>query len=260
MAKKVFNSKFYNCSYDAMAPFNKLPADTLVSCVIYGDITRESVEQWKKNFGFITDSVNEENKLQWHCFSIKGFMPKEKIQGAKEKLKEGDFQIQHDKYMYMHFAIPGGYLYSGWKSGRKTKIKPEDLPDSYVYLCSYKKEGYLETAGVVDVVYKPSPFHNHSYKDDFLYISYLKELPEAKPGKPADDVFKACDEYVFGNDILAAISGIEKNNPDNRTLQEKIRVIKAQMVAQYNAFADEMNEAYNRGVSHIQDISEAMCC
>lgn len=256
MAKRTFKSKFYNCSYYAYAPVSKVPDDTMISCTIYGDIKKDDVEQWKNAFGLVLWSENEERKLQYNCFSVKGYIPKGKLAEAKEKLKEKEFQIHHDRYTYMHFEIPGGYLYSGWKSGRKTKIKPEDLPDSYVYLCNYKKEGYLETAGVVDVEYKPCIFHNHSYKDDFLFISYTKELPYLESGKSSDDVFNACDEYIFGNDILVAIRGIERNNQDNKELQTKIQKIKSAMVDQYNAFVDEMNLTYNRGLKHVNDIAE----
>ena len=56
--------------------------------------------------------------------------------------------------------------------------------------------------------------------------------------------------------ILVAIRGIERNNQDNHELQAKIKKIKSAMVDQYNAFVDEMNHMYNRGLKHVNDIAE----
>ena len=248
MAKKRFNSKFYCQEYISVIPTRKASEDALIPCCIYGEsITKSLINELEQKFDFFLKSGNEERKLGSCCYCVNGFMKKANMEKAKEDLKKNGFDIRFDTYVSAQFKLPEGYLYSGWKSGRKTKIKPEDLPDSYVYLCNYKKEGYLETAGVVDVEYKPCIFHNHSYKDDFLFISYTKELPDLESGKSSDDVFNACDEYIFGNDILVAIRGIERNNQDNKELQTKIQKIKSAMVDQYNAFVDEMNLTYNRG-------------
>ena len=88
MAKRTFKSKFYNCSYYAYTPVSKVPDDTMISCTIYGDITKDDVEQWKNAFGLVIWSENEERKLQYNCFSVKGYIPKGKLAEAKEKLKE----------------------------------------------------------------------------------------------------------------------------------------------------------------------------
>lgn len=255
MANKRFNSKFYCLQYMAMAPVSKAPDDKFIPCEIYGTITKELVEEWKKNFDFIVESINEEEKLKYECYSIKGFIPKMNLKKAKNQMKENGIRLHSSSYVYMCFEIPGNYLYSGWKTGRKTKIKPEDLPESYIRTTNYKKDGYLETAGVVDIEYKESPFHNHTFKDDFLFISYSKKLPELHPGH-TDEMFDACDEYIFGNDILNIIEGIEKNNTDNKELQDKIKTIKARMVNQYNAFIDEVGSRLGSGYSYVKDFSE----
>ena len=69
-------------------------------------------------------------------------------------------------------------------------------------------------------------------------------------------MFDACDEYIFGNDILNIIKGIEKNNTDNKELQDKIKTIKARMVNQYNAFIDEVGGRLGSGYSYVKDFSE----
>ena len=257
MARQRFVSKFYNCSYDSLVHISKAPANRLIPCTIYGEIRKKDVAELKNRFSFqmTFKSAKDKEDFSGTRFHIEGMMPNGNLKSAKEFLKERKMQLQYNKSVYMHFEIPGGYLYSGWKSGRKTKIKPKDLPKSYVYVSNYKKNGYLETAGVVDIAYEPSPFHNHTFKDDFLYISYNKMLPKANPDQWAK-LLETCDEYVFGNDIINVLKGIEINNPDNQELQKKITVIKAQMVAQYNAYADQMREDFGREEKHIEDFSE----
>lgn len=66
--------------------------------------------------------------------------------------------------------LPNGWLYANGRN--KTKIKPEDLPDTYIPLMVYKVDGYIRVDGIKDMVYKPNYRINHLHKDDFLYISY----------------------------------------------------------------------------------------
>ena len=113
----------------------------------------------------------------------------------------------------------------------------------------------METAGVVDMIYEPGPFHNHTFKDDFLYIAYKERLPEAKQGCWSE-LLEACDEYVFGNDIINVLKGIETNNPDNQELLDKVQTIKSQMVVQYNAYVDQMRQDFGREEKYIKDFSE----
>ena len=155
MTKKRFASKFYNCSYDSLVPVSKAPADRLISCTVYGELTKETVAELQDRFAFQMLSESAKDKKEDFSgirFSVKGTMPNGNLKSVKEFLKEKEMRLRHDKSVYMHFEIPGGYLYSGWKSGRKTKIKPEDLPKSYVRISNYKKNGYMETAGVVDMI------------------------------------------------------------------------------------------------------------
>lgn len=66
--------------------------------------------------------------------------------------------------------LPNGWLYANGRN--RTKICPEDLPDTYLPLMVYKVDGYIRTDGIKDIVYKPNYHINHMHKDDFLYISY----------------------------------------------------------------------------------------
>ena len=80
-------------------------------------------------------------------------------------------------------------------------------------------------------------------------------MPEAKQGCWSE-LLEACDEYVFGNDIINILKGIETNNPDNQELLDKVQTIKSQMVVQYNAYVDQMRQDFGREEKYIKDFSE----
>lgn len=116
MTKKRFASKFYNCSYDSLVPVSKAPADRLISCTVYGEITKETVAELKDRFAFQMLSESAKDKKEDFSgirFSVKGTMPNGNLKSVKEFLKEKEMRLRHDKSVYMHFEIPGGYLYSG---------------------------------------------------------------------------------------------------------------------------------------------------
>ncbi|MCM1222892.1 MAG: hypothetical protein NC548_51410, partial [Lachnospiraceae bacterium] len=70
---------------------------------------------------------------------------------------------------------PDGYLFA---DGRwRTKIKPEDIPDWYVYGYMYKRHGFISAKGVVDIIYEPDYFvENHVHKYDNLFVSFTHKL------------------------------------------------------------------------------------
>ena len=127
--------------------------------------------------------------------------------------------------MFIYRTIPGGYLYSTLRPGAKTKIKPEDLPADYI-----------KTSSVKDIMYVESPFHNHSFKDDYLYVSYNELINR----RNMYDI-KVCLS-VRGQDIIPVLLGIEKNSHIDT---EIIQNIKERMVKQYNAYVDESNGIFN---------------
>ena len=239
MAKKKLNNTFYNIDYYSMKHISKLPPDTLIT----GDLLYSTEENIDK-FDFPEAEFFDTGQHYWVVkFPVR--IRKE----LKEYVKTLGMDLQYDKFVYTHNEIPEGYLYSGWGTGRKTKIKSDDLPESFVYLGNYKKHGYLQTAGVTDIAYKPSPFHNHTFKDDFLYLSYNGEV--VLKGVWEKSIY---DEYVFGNDIVDVIFSIEKFNPD---LKEKTDAIKKRMVEQYNAYCDEMEHfAFQRPqkINKLEDL------
>ncbi len=99
-----------------------------------------------------------------------------------------------DGYLFSHGIYP-------------TKVKPEDLPEWYVFGYLYKCHGYISAAGVKDLLYRPSKFSNHMFKDDFLYISYNKPIQNRDRGIVE---ITDCDERIYGWLIVSFLEAVEK--------------------------------------------------
>lgn len=100
---------------------------------------------------------------------------------------------------------PDGYLLS---HGRyRTKIKPEDLPEWYVYGYLYKRHGYISAKGVKYMVYRPQKHWNHMLRDDFLFISYDQPITHTDD---SIDSFHGYDELVYGWMIIDFLRAAEK--------------------------------------------------
>lgn len=101
-----------------------------------------------------------------------------------------------------------GTLFSG---PYKTKIKPEDLPEWYMYGRYYKRWGYMSTKGITDMVYLPNLVFNHFLKDDCLLIAYGGKIVEDKPEERRRlDRYCGYDERVWGNEIITILRGARK--------------------------------------------------
>ena len=252
-AKKKFNSQFYNIDYYSTTHIKNMPDDKYIRCQMTGVITKDIITNLENEYAFKYE-IPFENDDADILYTASGWFKKGDIEKVKEMLKEKHICLTYEKYQMMFYEIPGGYLYSGWKSGRKTKILPKDLPESYVYIQNYKKHGYINTAGVCDIAYKPCVFHNHAFKDDFLFISYHPDKKFTE-NQSFDEVCGTCDEYVFGNDIVNVIAGIEKYT-ESPEMKEKLLRVKARMVEQYNAYVDEMFNIYGRENTKVCSFEE----
>lgn len=101
-----------------------------------------------------------------------------------------------------------GTLFSGHY---RTKIKPEDLPEWYLYGRYYKRWGYMSTKGITDLVYAPSRFSNHYLKDDCLFIAYggsITEIPG--PNLSPYEQHQGWDERVWRSEIITILRGARK--------------------------------------------------
>lgn len=246
--KKRFKSKFYAVDFYRMVRISELPDDNLIPVKLYGNLNEDIVKQLEKDYGFTPERCESLAPNQV-VYSMKGLIANKNLNDCvsftKSFTKENTISILYNKQQYNKIYDKDGYLFAGWNKRYKTKIKPEDLPESYVYLSYYAKHGYIETAGISDIVYVPGMFDDHAFKDDFLFISYAAKL-EYNPYKPFD-LYGIADEYVFGNDIINVLKGIEVNNSENIELLTKIKETKKNMVNKYNKFADI------REISHVTE-------
>lgn len=159
----------------------------------------------------------------------------------KKRIKANFYTISGYKYnhgMTIKYELPNGRLYSGWGSHHPTKITAEDLPEWYVKTNYYSKYGYVNTKGVVDVIYRRSFFDNHWLKDAMLGLSYhsIINKDEDVPIYKKPEI----DEYFWGNDILDILSGIEKYSPNIDTT-----LVRDGILQDYNAYAEHENEHYD---------------
>lgn len=102
-----------------------------------------------------------------------------------------------------------GFLLS--KGKYRTKIRPEELPEWYVYGRYYKHWGYLSAKGVTSLYYRPNYVFNHMFKDDFLYISYDKPI-EPVPRHQSIFGCEGFDEYISGWNIVSFLKAAERHS------------------------------------------------
>ena len=196
--------------------------------------------------------VYKAKRLNQHFYMIDGYKLEKIPPEEKEKLKDDPNWNTKDRW-FVKKSLPNGRLYAGWSFAHPTKITKEDLSDDFVLLENYKKHGYIRTGGIKSLIYRPSVFHNHAFKDDFLYISYSKNLGEYKEGYDEGSTYKECDEYIFGSDIINFIVSVDKYSPNIDTSD-----IKKRMVEQYNLYCDEMNERSSQKVKKINSFEELL--
>lgn len=172
------------------------------------------------------------------------------IETLREKCRKHGVDGSTNGYVMYNDTLPDGCLYAARSRIFPTKLTAADMPESYCHLKGYKKSGYLRTDGVTKLIYHPSPFHNHSFKDDFLYIFYDGDSDGAEVVTDSRGLVTKYDECVFGNDIINVIRYIGRYSPEIDT--EDIR---KRMVQQYNDFVDEVGYRYgSKKVSSFEDL------
>lgn len=132
----------------------------------------------------------------------------------RNRFKRRLYKVQDIKLVDGHLRYvtnDDGTLFAG---PYKTKIKPEDLPEWYLYGRYYKRFGYMSAKGITDLLYIPNRFSNHYLKDDFLLISYggkIREV-ESPEGSTALDRYEGWDEVVWGREIITILKGARKHS------------------------------------------------
>ena len=130
----------------------------------------------------------------------------------RNRFKRRLYTVQEIMFVDGHLRYvtnEGGTLFAG---PYKTKIKPEDLPEWYLYGRYYKRFGYLSAKGITDILYFPCHFGGHFLKDDFLLVSYGGKIHEvdSPSGKLTMDRYEGWDEIIWGNEIITILKGARK--------------------------------------------------
>jgi len=153
------------------------------------------------------------------------------------RFKNNLYTIEDIKYIdghHKYITNNDGTLFSG---PYRTKIKPEDLPEWYMYGRYHKRFGYMSTKGITDLVYIPSRFSNHFLKDDCLLVAYGGKITE-KENASAEfslDRYEGWDERVWGNDIITILCGARKYSGYNiEPFIEKLKWKKEYMQTQFS--------------------------
>jgi len=125
------------------------------------------------------------------------------------RFKNTLYTVEDLKYLngrWQYVRNEDGTLFSG---PYRTKIKPEDLPQWYVYGRYYKRFGYMSTKGITDLLYIPNRFSNHYLKDDCLLISYGGKIWEAEipEGGTISECYEGWNERVWGSEIVSILKG-----------------------------------------------------
>lgn len=107
---------------------------------------------------------------------------------------------------YDKIILDNNCLFSDKKSGfYRTKITPDDLPEYYLTYWDGIRQNWINTKGVVDLVYRPV-LENHILKDDALYISYNGKIKELSRETYISTWIKfdedTYDDIIWGNHII----------------------------------------------------------
>ena len=90
-----------------------------------------------------------------------------------------------------------------------TKIKPEDLPQWYIYGRYYKCFGYMSAKGVVDLKYVPNLWVNHFLQDDFLLVSYHSPIEQISESELYWKRYSSYYKVIYGKVILDLLQGAQ---------------------------------------------------
>lgn len=205
MTERKF-AKFYNTSYVQYTLTEDLEDNDFIRVEIYSN-HNELPEEAKKLIEVFSKAEEFSARTEAYVF-------KKNIEALKEAL--GNIFADFSMGIFVTKTPKEGEMFEGWR-GKPTKVTPEELPKSFVRVTHYKKAGYVDTAGVKSVSYRPSRITEESLKDDALVISYNENV-DAETVESFDERV----ETFFGLDIVSIAEGIAKNS-SIKTPIEKIR-------------------------------------
>lgn len=165
-----------------------------------------------------------------------------------ERDESGEFYI---KYIYNGFLLANDRY--------KTKMKPEDLPDSFIFISGGGvHHGFLDAAGVIDLKYVPNLWINHLLKDDCLVISYTGKIGNEEKHY----CFENEDQCIYGNSILYFLEGARKYSgiditPIIEQLKNKVQTLKQKHPEQFGNFKFDVDDWFShdhREDNHLEAI------
>lgn len=151
------------------------------------------------------------------------------------RFKNTLYTVEDIKRVGGHFRYvtnEDGTLFSGHY---RTKIKPDDLPEWYLYGRYYKRFGYMSTKGITDLAYLPNRFSNHYLKDACLFIAYGGSITElSDPNLSPYERYQGWDARVGGNEIITILRGARKySGYDIEPFVEKLKWKKEYMQTEF---------------------------
>lgn len=169
---------------------------------------------------------------------------------TRKKLTSNIYHIEKIMYEpkkgFYYYEDPNGYLFSNFKY--RTKIKPEDLPDYYVYGRFYKRWGFLCSEGVKGVYYKPLLWINHFLRDDLLFISYKNEQIDEIDVE--DFGYKTFDYFISGNEILDFLKAMTVYSPSVNIepikdgIKNKLKVLKEKYPDEFGDYEFDVDKFF----------------
>lgn len=150
--------------------------------------------------------------------------------------------------------LPNNYLWS--KRIYKTKITAKDLPESFIYGRFYKTWGYIDTAGIVDMYYKPNLHFNHFLKDDCLVISYTGKIKKVrkKIGTITYDEFENESHRIYGNEIIDILKGARKYSdydikPFIKKIKDKLKWLKENHPKEFGNYEPDIDKIFSEPIN-----------
>lgn len=186
-------SNFYNTSHVGYKEFGALSDDSVLEITIFIDELPVEVKNMFVSDSYIDSSLNRHT----------GYMIKKNINKLSEYLDEDVYiDIPHGEFVIE--KPEEGYMFDGW-GGKPVKITPEELPEWYIEVTSYKKKGFVNCKDVKSAKYRVNPIVNESIKDDMLTLTYYDDVDLEK-----EDTWSEKVDNYFGIDAYYIAQGLKE--------------------------------------------------
>lgn len=161
-------------------------------------------------------------------------------------------------YMTENGRLPHGCLFA--QAQYPTLITADDLPPSFVYGRFYKRWGYLDTSGIVDMLYIPNLWINHFLKDDRLIISYCGKIKKIEKDKWGDE-FENEDYSIFGNEIIDVLKGARDYsginiNPFINQIKEKLKILRQKHPEEFGNYNPDIDKMFSEPIGRYDSFKE----